>query len=31
VTGLLQKRRLEGSDVTFDERMIPAADGELLH
>jgi hypothetical protein len=30
VEGLLQKRRLEGSEVTFDERMKPAADGRLL-
>jgi hypothetical protein len=26
-----RKRRLEGSGVTFDEFMEPAADGELLH
>jgi len=30
VAGLLQKRRLEAVGVTFDERMKPAADGELL-
>ena len=26
-----RQRRLEGSGVTFDEFMEPAADGELLH
>jgi acyl-CoA synthetase (AMP-forming)/AMP-acid ligase II len=26
-----RKRRLEGSEVTFDERMKPAADGQLLY
>jgi hypothetical protein len=30
VAGRLQKARLEGGGVTFDERMKPAADGELL-
>jgi hypothetical protein len=31
VAGIPQKCRLEGSGVTFDELVKPAADGELLH